>query len=316
MVLCVVLAHAFGLQPAADLVASAIEHAAVDIPDQHFVPITFPWKSNEGMAMFTVSKEAKESVQQLAGVWGEIIQDRRSGEIRDLPGISIRWSDTAFAFFNTITLTDCGTNKQMLRDRLIKAAEYMAGQSKGGFLWLFEDLLDPDARNSLEHLAAEAGFARALSGYAMAGDILPMEVPHHPELSFIRAATEEDAQTAFDINAAAYGMPVEDVRDGMLGSRIWHEKAYTYLGLHDGRKVSTASVIEHDGRLFLALVATHPDVQRRGYAEATCRRALHDAWKATGLTRSVLQATEAGAPVYDRIGYKRYGTVGFWAPNS
>ncbi|QWW72459.1 GNAT family N-acetyltransferase [Rhizobium sp. WYJ-E13] len=263
--------------------------------------------------MFNETTEAKESVQQLAGVWADIIRDRGLGEVRDLPGISIRWSDTAFAFFNTLTLTDEEANGQLLQDRLLKAANYMADQSKSGFLWLFEDLLDADARNNLEHLANEAGLVRALSGYAMAGDILPMGETHHQDLVFRRAATQDDTRLAFDINAAAYGMGAEDVRDGMLGSRIWHERAYTYLGFSQDHPVSTASVIEHDGRLFLALVATLPDHQRRGFGEATCRKALQEAWKGTGLTRSVLQATEAGAPVYERIGYKKSGAVGFWA---
>jgi GNAT superfamily N-acetyltransferase len=49
---------------------------------------------------------------------------------------------------------------------------------------------------------------------------------------------------------------------------------YTYLGLKDGVPVSAAATVESNGCLFLALVATAPEHQRKGYGEATVRKAL------------------------------------------
>jgi predicted GNAT family acetyltransferase len=87
---------------------------------------------------------------------------------------------------------------------------------------------------------------------------------------------------------------------------------YTYLGLEDGVPVSAAAMVQTNDCLFLALVATAPEAQRRGFAEATVRKALFEGAKATGLTRSVLHATPAGAPVYERIGYRKVSTIGFY----
>jgi GNAT superfamily N-acetyltransferase len=50
-------------------------------------------------------------------------------------------------------------------------------------------------------------------------------------------------------------------------------------------------------------VATRPEAQKRGYAEAVVRFALQRAHEATGLTRTTLHATDAGRPVYKRVGY-------------
>jgi hypothetical protein len=59
-----------------------------------------------------------------------------------------------------------------------------------------------------------------------------------------------------------------------------------------------------------ALVFTIPghrrknaDTQRKGYGEATVRCALHAAYEATGLKRTSLHATDAGFPIYQRVGY-------------
>jgi predicted acetyltransferase len=61
--------------------------------------------------------------------------------------------------------------------------------------------------------------------------------------------------------------------------------------------------------LFLALVATLPGKQRKGYAEATVRKALYEGYPATGLKRTVLHASDAGFPVYERLGYRAVANI-------
>jgi hypothetical protein len=257
--------------------------------------------------------ETNESVNQLASVWSAIVKDRNSGEIIDMPGINIRWSETRFAFFNTITFNEPGATSGILSQRLAAAASYMDEQKQPGIIWLFEDLLAQDAKRNLQELVDEAGFMLALSGYGMAGDVRAMAEPAHPDLTFVRVQSDEQVAVYAEINAVAYNIPVEDVQDGMLPSSLWSKRAYSFLGVKNGRAVSAASAIENEGSLFLALVATLPSQQRNGYGEATCRKALHEAGKATGLTRSVLHATMAGAPVYERIGYHKNSPIGFYA---
>lgn len=59
----------------------------------------------------------------------------------------------------------------------------------------------------------------------------------------------------------------------------------------------------YNGCLFLFLVATMPEARRKGYGEAVVRHAVQTAHKATGISRTVLHATEAGYPLYLRLGY-------------
>lgn len=76
--------------------------------------------------------------------------------------------------------------------------------------------------------------------------------------------------------------------------------------------ISAAATVATKGCLFLALVATAPEAQRNGYGEATVRKALFEGARATGLTRTVLHATLAGAPVYERIGYHKVASIAFY----
>jgi GNAT superfamily N-acetyltransferase len=69
------------------------------------------------------------------------------------------------------------------------------------------------------------------------------------------------------------------------------------------KPVSTATAIINEDCLYLLLVATAPEARGKSYGEAVVRHALQTAHAATGIRRTALHATEAGYPVYLRVGY-------------
>ncbi|KOV76378.1 MULTISPECIES: GNAT family N-acetyltransferase [unclassified Streptomyces] len=258
--------------------------------------------------------ESVESMEQLAVVWRAMVLDRDpDADVRDLPGIAVRWADCRFAFWNCVTLTEVDADAALVEERLRQAADIMRAKRHPGFLWLFEDLLGDEARAGVRTAAEGAGLEYAFPGTGMAGDLLPIPEPTHPDLTFVRVTTEEHLRAYADLNSRAYGFPLEDGRDGLQGSVLWKNQVYAYLGLRDGVPVACAGTVEAAGRLFVVLVATSPDWQRRGYGEAVTRKALYEGSRATGLTRATLHATAAGAPVYPRIGFQPNSPVHFYA---
>ncbi|MET9297120.1 GNAT family N-acetyltransferase [Streptomyces sp. NPDC003077] len=257
--------------------------------------------------------ESRESVEQLAAVWRAMVLDRDAGaDVRDLPGIAVRWADCSFAFWNCVTLTDVGADAELVEHRLRQVADIMRSKKHPGFLWLFEDLLDDGARSTLAAAAERAGLEYAFPGTGMAGDLLPIPEPVHPDLTFARVTTDEQLRAYADLNSRAYGFPLEEGRDGLVGSTLWKNEVYAYLALRGDVPVACAGAIEADGRLFVVLVATDPQWQRRGYGEAVTRKALYEGARATGLTRATLHATAAGAPVYPRIGFQPNTPIHFY----
>jgi GNAT superfamily N-acetyltransferase len=256
-------------------------------------------------------------MEQLAVVWRAMVLDRdANADVRDLPGIAVRWADCQFAFWNCVTLTEVDADAALVEERLRQAADIMRAKRHPGFLWLFEDLLGDEARAGVRTAAEGAGLEYAFPGTGMAGDLLPIPEPTHPDLTFVRVTTEEHLRAYADLNSRAYGFPLEDGRDGLLGSTLWRKEVHAYLALHDGVPVACAGTVEAEGRLFVALVATAPDRQRKGYGEAVTRKALYEGFRATGLTRATLHATAAGAPVYTRIGLKPNSPMHFYALKS
>lgn len=253
--------------------------------------------------------EAVESKNQLLAVWGALIAERQ-GVVDVDDGVARMWADSTFAFWNTVTLSEADISAVAVKDRLGRAADFMRGREQSGYLWVFEDLIAPEAREGLVGNAAAAGLELAFTGHGMAGD-LDVPEPDHPELEIRRVRTEEDLLAYGELNRHAYGMPVEAGRAAVAGSRLWLD-SYAYIGYRDGRPVSCAATVAGPDSLFLALVATLPGEMRRGYGEAVTRKAIHEGIRRTGHRRVVLHATEAGRPVYERIGCTTNSPIHFF----
>ncbi|MFE7116048.1 GNAT family N-acetyltransferase [Streptomyces sp. NPDC057654] len=262
----------------------------------------------------TPHTESVESMEQLVVAWRAMVLDHdANADIRDLPGLAVRWADSRFSFWNCITLTEKEVTAPRMRRRLDEAADIMRAKKQPGLLWVFEDLLAVDTRSGLTVAAELAGLQYAFGGTGMAGGILPLPEPHHPDLTFVRVSTDEHLQAYADLQAGAYGLPVEDCRGGLVGSVLWTTEMYAYLALRDGVPVACAATSAAENRLFVSFVATDPQWQRRGYGEAVTRRALCEGARATGLTRATLHATEAGAPMYPRIGFRANTPIRFYS---
>ena len=246
--------------------------------------------------------DAAESVEQFTSASKLIIQDLPGAEISDDAGLSFRWADHIFPFWNAVFLSEPAEDAILLRQRLRTAAAYMRKKRRPGLLWLFDEHLGKSAREKLPEILGEEMLELALPATGMAGEFFPLQTPGHPVLRITRVVDESMLRDYVQINCHAYGMPLE-YGHGALDPAFWIEKSYSYLGYENGKAVAAASAFVNEGCLFLALVATRPEAQKKGYAEAVVRFALQSAHEATGLKRTILHATDAGHPVYRRIGY-------------
>jgi len=246
-----------------------------------------------------------ESVDQYTSVWKRLAGDRPGADLSDRAGLSTSWADSSFPFWNAVFLTEWRVDRDILAERLGVASAVMRAKRQPGLVYVCDQYLTDDARAGLPAILAQCGLEFALPITGMVGDLLPLAEPEHPALRFVRVTDEVGLQALADLNAEGYGLALEAVRAGLEGSRFWKEQIHAYLGLENDVPVSTAGAFEHEGRVYLALVATKPSAQRKGYGEATVRKALYEAGLATGLKRTILHATDAGSPVYQRIGYRK-----------
>ena len=120
---------------------------------------------------------AVESLAQFTSMWGRFVGERNGADTADRPGLAIRWADGAMPFWNMIFLTDLLPGPGALAARLLEAGDHMRSRSRAGFVCVFEDLLDDDARRDLPDAAAGGGLEFALPMQGTAGDFLPIPPP-------------------------------------------------------------------------------------------------------------------------------------------
>ena len=165
-------------------------------------------------------------------------------------------------------------------------------------------------------IVSEEGFTFSLDTVAMAAETLaPLRRPL-PDLEYCRVSDVETARDLATVNAeayAVYGMPVA-MWDCMGTMRLWHPDSYGYVGYVDGKVVSSAAVFPIHAAMYIAWVATVPEMHARGYGEAVLRHAIEQAQAALGKQRLVLHASVMGAPLYRSMGFQTGGKLQLLSP--
>lgn len=250
--------------------------------------------------------EFLESNDQFVSMWKVLAGDRQGADLRDRAGLSVCWTASPFPFWNALFVNEQISDRDLLQVRLRAALTYMRSKQHDGLLYVCEDLLSGAAKEALAEIVSSEKLAFSLNLTGMVGDILPLgTVSPPPFLEFVRVDNETALQAYADINSEGYGFLLDAGRAGLSGSTFWQEVAFAYIGYLKGKAVSTAAAIVNDGQIYLALVATRPEMQRNGFGEATIRYALNTACHATRINRTTLHATDAGLPIYQRLGYHR-----------
>jgi GNAT superfamily N-acetyltransferase len=250
-----------------------------------------------------LSTEISESLSQFRKAWELIVRALPDVEFAEDSGLAMVWGNVPLSVYNAIWITGPIQDRSDLADRAQYAASHMQTKRDPGMLFLCLDELPAELRGQADGILGEAGLHPAMPLTGMAAHQLQSPNRSLPELDYRRVSTAETIETMSDINCRAYGFELEVGRASRCSPVVWGDDSFGYIAYAGGEPVATASTFPIDGRLYVALVATLPEAQRRGYAEAVMRHSLEEASKATGLHRTILHATEAGRPVYSRMGY-------------
>jgi GNAT superfamily N-acetyltransferase len=116
-----------------------------------------------------------------------------------------------------------------------------------------------------------------------------------------------DAPRCAELNDRAYGYGPDGFRAGLAGDTAlrWH-------GAFDGEEaIGCVGAIDVGDDCCITGVATPPEQRGRGIASWLLHQALLAA-RERGLATASLQATRAGAPLYERLGFRDFGFIEMW----
>ena len=247
-----------------------------------------------------MSDQVDLSIQQFVNAWRVMCQGAAAYEEEQLEGLTLVFTGLPVPFFNVGLLTGRGLSTGQLRSLADRAC---AWASTRPVPWLFVVTHDAiDAGIDPSAVLDSCGLAPLMPLTGMRAE--HVGEPHEaPGLRLTVPGDDAACSTVLDVNAAAYGMDL-DAGKPLLGRAEFWKGHFPVVGFANGAPVSTAAVLMVDGLRYVALVATAPGQQRRGYADAAMRLALQLSADVHGQRPTVLHATEAGRPVYERMGYK------------
>lgn len=153
--------------------------------------------------------------------------------------------------------------------------------------------------------AAPAGVAKALD-LALGGTLPcfamePCPVPDPPAELRIERVSRANIDAFRAATVSGYGMPAPIVDRFYPETLVDEPRIRALVGLVDGRPVATSVASRTDDTVGIYNVATAPEARGRGFGTAMTWHLLRDA--EPGWTVAVLQASDMGRPIYERMGF-------------
>jgi GNAT superfamily N-acetyltransferase len=123
----------------------------------------------------------------------------------------------------------------------------------------------------------------------------------------------DDLEAVDLVSAGAWNLPVGAA---VAAQPRLLDEFHVYLARDEhGEPGCVVGTVHHRGDCGVTLVGTAPAARGRGLATAAMRFALAEA-AAAGCVTTTLQATAAGRPIYERMGYREFGTMNLWEMRS
>ena len=118
-----------------------------------------------------------------------------------------------------------------------------------------------------------------------------------------------DVREVGPLNDRSYAFGTDSFTRALVG--LPPDQLTTYIARLDGRAAGCLIIVDHEGNADVEMVAVVPEARGHGIAGKLLAHALADAAE-RGLETSTLVATRLGRPVYERLGYREFGTVQMW----
>jgi GNAT superfamily N-acetyltransferase len=241
------------------------------------------------------------SLRQFCGAWNVLCEAVPQAVLAEADGLAFAFSGLPIGFFNAAFVTARDVSADGLAAKGRDARDWAADKGVPYLVVVTHETLAPGVDAAA--VLAGCGLAPVMPLTGMVAREITPATRGTEGLELVVPDDEPRCRAILDVNAVAYGMDLEAGKPALGRPAFW-DGHVPVLGLADGKPVSSSAVWMIDGYRYVALVATDPAYQRRGYAEAAMRRSLEVAAERHGALTSVLHATDAGRPIYARMGYE------------
>jgi ribosomal protein S18 acetylase RimI-like enzyme len=253
----------------------------------------------------SVAENLRESFRVVAA-------SRGKGEIRELHGVSIASAGVEFQMFNAAFLSAPVASEAELAQRILLASLHFDSRGQSWAWWVCEDMLEPRTRRASRRIFERHGLRHSVDMPGMLAETVAPPVKPLPEMEIRRVHDGATRDTFCAITSVCFHAPVQWFLEVFDNVAVW-ERFAAYVGYIDSEPVSTTAIVMGGNAAGVYNVATMPQHRHHGYGEAIMRYGLERAYEEHGTERSILQATPAGARLYERMGYRTVAKIAVYA---
>jgi len=232
-----------------------------------------------------------------------------AGDVVSMDDLRLVSSGVDYPVFNAVLLAKPfqGSSEEW-RELLWEAAAHYKARRLGWSLWLSEEMLPRASLPLARASAARVGLRLIAEHHGMvAPEIRPTERGLKEKLEF-RPVSDAPARADFcSVILRVFSVPSDIARRIYGSAEFWagQYKAWVaYIGSQPVATMATCTTAEAVGVYSVGTLARY---RGRGIGEAITRHGLQHASNAAGISRSILQSTPAGIPLYRRMGYQGAG---------
>jgi GNAT superfamily N-acetyltransferase len=215
-------------------------------------------------------------------------------------------------FLNVVLRSELATDRA---DEIIdQAINHFKAKNLTDLTWW----IDPKTPDLGEHLIRH-GLTFSQGGTGMAVDLndVPNSVPNPADFKIVPVTDLETLKKWNRASSIGFGhLNPDDKFAEVLAEVVFDPPWRTYLGLLNDQPVATSQLFLSSGVAGLYSVTCLPEARNRGIGAAITLAPLLEA-RELGYRASILQASDLGARVYRRLGFKDYGRLNqyLWANN-
>jgi GNAT superfamily N-acetyltransferase len=226
-----------------------------------------------------------------------------SGKVRTLDRTIAMYSGLDYGVFNIALLTGRATPENGgLEAALMEAGGYFKERSARWSFWLCEDLVDAPVRKRARQTFQEFGLRAISHPPGMFASALSPPLRALPAIECVPVSDPSTRRTFAELTSISFEIPMTFANAVYTPDCAWNGDYHGFVGMVQGRPVAIAAIVAAAGAVGIYSVGTLPAFRRRGYGEALLRAAV--AQSSPGSRPLVLQSTEAGYALYQRMGFR------------
>lgn len=229
---------------------------------------------------------------------------KSTGETRAWPGVAVCCSAVEFSMFNATVLTSAVQSVAELDERIGIATAYYASRQLPWSFWVCEGWLGRSVRGKVGDAFYHHRLHLVVDLPGMTANFIAPPTRTLPALEYRRVGDAQTRSAFSHIMSMSFGIPSAISRQIYEAEGTWRGGFTGWIGYLDGAAVTTTATLVAGGVIGVYAVGTLPSRQRSGYGEAVMRHALEQARAESGLERSVLESSDAGFRLYERMGYR------------